>query len=51
MTFEPEEDEGELQARLFFERHSNTTPADSFPIGMLVTVPGLTGLLLACWNQ
>ena len=32
MTFEPEEDEGELQARLFFERHSNTTPADPFPI-------------------
>ena len=32
MTFEPEEDEGELQARLFFERHSDTTPNDPFPI-------------------
>ena len=32
MTFEPEEDEGELQARLFFERHSGTIPADPFPI-------------------
>ena len=32
MTFEPEEDEGQLQARLFFERHSGTNPADPFPI-------------------
>lgn len=32
MTFEPEEDEGQLDARLEFQRHSGTTPSDPFPI-------------------
>ena len=36
MSFIPEEDEGELQARLFFERHSDTTPNDPFPIEDIV---------------
>lgn len=37
MTFEPEEDEGELQARLFFERHQGAVPEDPFPIEAVVT--------------
>ena len=32
LSFDPDEDEGELSARLTFERHSGTTPVDSFPI-------------------
>ena len=32
MTFEPDEDEGQLEARLLFNRHSGTTPSDDFSI-------------------
>jgi hypothetical protein len=32
MTFEPDEDEGQLEARLDFERHSGTTPSENFQI-------------------
>lgn len=32
MTFEPDEDEGELDVRLLFNRHSGTTPSDDFEI-------------------
>lgn len=32
MSFEPDEDEGQLEARLFFERHTGTVPNDPFPI-------------------
>ena len=32
MSFEPDEDEGQLEARLLFNRHSGTTPSDDFPI-------------------
>jgi hypothetical protein len=32
LSFDPDEDEGELSARLQFERHSGTTPNDPFPI-------------------
>ena len=32
MSFEPDEDEGQLDARLLFERHSGTTPATDFSI-------------------
>ena len=32
MTFEPEEDGGQLEARLLFNRHSGTTPSDDFAI-------------------
>ena len=32
MSFEPDEDEGQLEARLNFERHSGTTPSDDFQI-------------------
>ncbi len=32
MTFEPDEDEGELQARLLFNRHSGASPASDFDI-------------------
>ena len=32
MSFEPDEDEGQLDARLLFNRHSGTTPSDDFAI-------------------
>lgn len=32
MTFEPDEDGGELDVRLLFNRHSGTTPSDDFDI-------------------
>lgn len=32
MSFEPDEDEGEVQARLIFTRHSGTIPNTQFPI-------------------
>ena len=32
MTFEPEEDNGQLEARLLFNRHSGTTPSQDFAI-------------------
>ena len=32
MTFEPDEDEGELQARLLFNRHSGASPSEDFSI-------------------
>ena len=32
MSFEPDEDEGQLEARLLFNRHSGTTPSDDFSI-------------------
>ena len=32
LTFEPDEDGGQLDARLDFQRHSGTTPSDNFPI-------------------
>lgn len=32
MSFVPEEDEGQLESRLLFNRHSGTTPSDDFPI-------------------
>ena len=32
MSFDPDEDEGILEARLLFNRHSGTTPADDFAI-------------------
>lgn len=32
MAFEPEEDEGQLESRLLFNRHSNTSPSNDFPI-------------------
>ena len=32
MTFEPEEDGGQLEARLLFNRHSGTVPSDDFAI-------------------
>jgi len=32
MSFVPETDEGQLETRLLFERHSGTTPNDQFPI-------------------
>ena len=36
MSFDPDEDDGELSARLEFERHSGTTPNDPFPIEDIV---------------
>ena len=32
MSFVPETDEGQLETRLLFERHSGTIPNDQFPI-------------------
>ena len=32
MGFEPDEDEGSLEARLNFRRHSGTTPSEDFQI-------------------
>jgi len=32
MAFEPEEDEGQLESRLLFNRHSGTTPSEDFSI-------------------
>tara|TARA_R110002049_G_scaffold154518_2_gene319023 strand:+ start:1372 stop:2163 length:792 start_codon:yes stop_codon:yes gene_type:complete len=32
MAFEPEDDEGQLESRLLFNRHSGTTPSEDFPI-------------------
>ena len=32
LTFEPDEDGGELDARLDFQRHSSTTPSENFEI-------------------
>tara|TARA_R110002020_G_scaffold17516_3_gene61427 strand:- start:133 stop:780 length:648 start_codon:yes stop_codon:yes gene_type:complete len=32
MAFEPDEDEGQLESRLLFNRHSGTTPNNDFPI-------------------
>jgi len=32
MAFEPEDDEGQLESRLLFNRHSGTTPSDDFSI-------------------
>ena len=32
MAFEPDEDEGQLESRLLFNRHSGTSPSDDFPI-------------------
>ena len=32
MSFEPDEDEGQLEARLLFNRHSGTTPSTDFAI-------------------
>lgn len=31
-TFEPDDDEGQLEVRLFFNRHTGTVPNDPFPI-------------------
>ena len=36
MSFDPDEDNGELNARLQFERHSGTVPIDPFPIEDIV---------------
>ena len=36
MSFDPDEDNGEVNARLEFERHSGTTPSDPFPIEDIV---------------
>ena len=36
LAFEPEDDEGQFEARLDFERHSETTPNDNFPIEQVV---------------
>ena len=32
LAFEPDEDEGQLDTRLLFQRHSGTTPSEDFPI-------------------
>ena len=32
MSFEPEEDEGQLESRLLFNRHTGTTPSEDFSI-------------------
>ena len=32
MSFEPEEDEGQLESRLLFNRHSGTSPSEDFAI-------------------
>ena len=32
MSFEPEEDEGQLESRLLFNRHTNSSPSNDFPI-------------------
>ena len=32
MSFEPEEDEGQLESRLLFNRHSGTSPSEDFSI-------------------
>ncbi len=32
MSFEPDEDEGQLEVRLNFQRHSGTTPSENFQI-------------------
>ena len=32
LTFEPDVDESQFETRLLFNRHSNTTPSDDFPI-------------------
>jgi len=32
ISFEPEDDEGQLESRLLFNRHSGTTPSTDFPI-------------------
>ena len=32
MSFDPEEDEGQLESRLLFNRHTGTSPSDDFPI-------------------
>jgi len=32
ISFEPEDDEGQLESRLLFNRHSGTTPSDDFSI-------------------
>lgn len=32
MSITPEEDEGQLEARMLFNRHSGTTPSNDFPI-------------------
>lgn len=32
MSFEPEEDEGQLESRLLFNRHTGTTPSEDFAI-------------------
>lgn len=36
LSFEPEVDEGQFEARLLFTRHSGTTPSDDFPIEEVV---------------
>lgn len=36
ISFDPDEDDGELSARLEFQRHSGTTPNDPFPIEDIV---------------
>ena len=32
LTFEPEDDEGQLESRILFERHTGATPSNDFPI-------------------
>ena len=32
MTFEPQEDEGQLESRILFTRHTGATPSNDFPI-------------------
>jgi len=36
LSFDPDEDDGELSARLEFQRHSTATPVDPFPIEDIV---------------
>jgi len=36
LSFEPEVDEGQFEARLLFNRHSGTTPSDDFSIEQVV---------------
>ncbi len=36
MSFDPDEDRGQLEARLLFERHTGTTPSSDFPIEEVV---------------
>jgi hypothetical protein len=40
LSFDPDEDDGELSARLQFQRHSGTIPNDPFPIEDIVATMG-----------